>query len=123
MLEAHRDFRTAVKALKLHLEAGKTVKSFEDADEKTYRNILKYLNIHELVAVGIKNRVFDGDVCFNFWGDVLVQHADETAAVIDYEIASEATPSAAFLELRQLSAAWTERARIWRDKQAKRKNA
>jgi hypothetical protein len=119
MLEVHRDFRTAVKALKLHLAAGQTVKSFDESDEKTYRNILKYLNIHELVAVGIKNRVFDGDVCFNFWGDVLVQHADETAAVIDYEIESEATPSAAFFQLRELSAEWTERARIWREKQKK----
>ena len=101
MLEAHRDFRTAVKALKLHLAAGQTVKSFEETQEQTYRHILKYLNIHELVAVGIKNRVFDCNVCFNFWGDVLVQHANETAAVIDYEIESEGTPSAAFLELRQ----------------------
>jgi Domain of unknown function (DUF4760) len=121
MLEAHRDFRAAVKALKLHLAAGQTVRSFDEGDEKTYRNILKYLNIHELVAVGIKNRVFDSDVCFNFWGDALVQHADETAAVIAYEIESEATPSAAFFQLRELSAEWTERARIWREKQAKRK--
>lgn len=121
MLEAHREFRVAVKELKLHLADGKTVKSFEESNEKVYLSILKYLNIHELVAVGIKNRVFDVDVCFNFWGDVLVQHADETAAVIDHEIESEGTPSAAFLELRQLSAAWTERARIWRVKQAKRK--
>jgi hypothetical protein len=121
MLDVHRDFRAAVKALKLHLAAGRTVNSFEENDEKTYRNILKYLNIHELVAVGIMNRVFDGDVCFNFWGDVLVQHADETAAVIDYEIENEATSPAAFFQLRQLSAEWTERAGVWREKQAKRK--
>jgi hypothetical protein len=44
-------------------------------------------------------------------------------AVIDHEIESEGTPSAAFLELRQLSAEWTERARIWREKQAKRNPA
>jgi hypothetical protein len=123
MLEAHRDFGAAVKKLKSHLAAGQTVKSFEEANEQVYRDILKYLNVHELVAVGIKNRVFDGDVCYNFWADVLVAHANETAAVIDYEIESEGTPSAAFWELRQLSAAWTERARIWRNKQAKRKNA
>jgi hypothetical protein len=77
MLEAHRDFRAAVKTLKSHLAGGQTVKVFEDNNEAIYRHILKYLNIHELVAVGIKNRVFDETVCFNFWGDVLVQHADE----------------------------------------------
>jgi Domain of unknown function (DUF4760) len=114
---------TGWKALKLHLTAGQTVKSFEETNEQTYRHILKYLNIHELVAVGIKNRVFDDDVCFNFLGDVLVQHADETAAVVDYEIETEGVPSAAFFQLRELSAEWTERARIWREKQAKRQNA
>jgi hypothetical protein len=123
MLEAHREYKSAVRELKSHLTEGKTVKSFEDGNDKVYLSILKYLNVHELVAVGIKNRVFDENVCFNFWGDVLVEHADETAAVIDHEIESDGKPSAAFLELRNLSAKWTERARIWREKQAKRKNA
>jgi hypothetical protein len=75
------------------------------------------------VAVGIKNRVFDNDVCYNFWADVLVRHARETKAVIDYEIESEGMPSAAFLELRKLSVEWNKRAQVWRDKQAKRKTS
>jgi hypothetical protein len=50
-----------------------------------------------------------------------VQHANETTAVIDYEIESEGTPSAAFMELRKLSVEWNKRAQRWRDKQAKRK--
>jgi hypothetical protein len=114
MLEAHREFRAAVKALKVHLTVGQTVKAFEETQEQAYRHILKYLNIHELVAVGVKNSVFDKDVCFNFWGDVLVHHANEAAAVIDYEIECEGTPSAAFLELRHLSAEWSERTKNWR---------
>jgi len=123
MLEAHRDYVAAVKKLKLHLAAGETVKSFEEAHDPIYRSILKYLNIHELVAVGIKNRVFDDDVCYGFWADVLVQHANETKAVIDYEIESDGTPSAAFMELRNLSVEWNKRAQTWRDKHASRKNA
>jgi hypothetical protein len=121
MLEAHRDYKAAVKELKLHMTAGQTVKSFEASNEKAYQSILKYLNIHELIAVGIKNRVFDDDVCYGFWADALVQHANETTAVIDYEIESEGTPSAAFMELRKLSVDWNKRAQRWRDKQAKRK--
>jgi hypothetical protein len=121
MLEAHRDYGAAVKELKLHLAAGQTVKSFEEANEKVYRSILKYLNIHELAAVGIRNRVFDDDVCYNFWADVLVKHANETKAVIDYEIESEGKPSAAFMELRRLSVKWNKRAQRWRRKQAKHK--
>lgn len=120
MLQAHRDFAAALKKLKLHLAAGHTVKSFEEETEPDYLNILKYLNVHELVAVGIRNKVFDGDVCYNFWADVLVDHAKETKAVIDHEIECEITPSAAFLELRTLSIKWNRRAQKWRDKQAKR---
>jgi len=59
MLEAHREFRAAEKALNMHLAAGQTVKAFEEIQELAYRHILKYLNIRELVAVGVKNRVFE----------------------------------------------------------------
>ena len=121
MLDAHKEFEAAVKKLKVHLLAQGTVKAFEEANEEKYRAIWKYLNVHELVAVGINNRVFDNNVCYNFWADVLVRHARETKAVIDHEIESEGTPSAAFLELRQLSVEWTNRARKWREKQAKYK--
>ena len=73
-----------------------------------------------LVAVGIKNKVFDRGVCYNFWGDALVRHAKETEAVIAYEIETGA-PSA-FLELRLLNVKWARRAQKWREKQAKRKS-
>jgi hypothetical protein len=79
----------------------------------------KYLNVHELVAVGIKNKVFDRGVCYNFWGDALVRHAKETEAVIAYEI--ETSAPSAYLELRRLSVKWARRAQKWREKQAKRK--
>jgi predicted transcriptional regulator len=117
MLDAHRDFERTVKTLKARLAAGETVKTFEDTNEDDYRKILRYLNIHELIAVGIKNRVFDGDVCYNYWSDELVRHANDAKAVIDHEIESEGVPSAAFLQLRWLSIKWAKRAQVWRDKQ------
>jgi hypothetical protein len=123
MLDAHRDFEAAVKKLKAHLAAGETVKAFEDTNTEEYRKILRYLNIHELIAVGIKNRVFDGDVCYNFWSDELVRHANDAKAVMDHEIESEGVPSAAFLQLRELSVEWTKRAQRWRDKQANAKRS
>jgi uncharacterized protein DUF4760 len=116
MLDAHRDFEAIVKKLKAHLAAGQTVKTFEDTNEEDYRKMLRYLNIHELMAVGIKNRVFDGDVCCNYWSDELVRHANEAKAVIDHEIESEGVPSAAFLQLRWLSVEWAKRAQAWRDR-------
>ena len=36
-----------------------------------YFAIRKYLNIHELIAVGIHKRVLDEDVCHRYWCDIL----------------------------------------------------
>jgi len=119
MLEAHKDFEKALKQLKVHLADGGAVKGFAETNEDTYRQIWKYLNVHELVAVGIRRKVFDGRVCYNFWGDALVRHARETEAVIAYEIET-GTPSA-YLELRLLNAKWARRAQKWREKHAKQK--
>jgi Domain of unknown function (DUF4760) len=84
-----------------------------------YRNINTYLNIHELVAVGIKNGVFDHEVCFNFWSDALVRHTDRTRALIGHEVSSEGG-AAAYLELRTLSAKWKARITRWQKKQGKK---
>jgi hypothetical protein len=119
MLEAHREFEEALKRLKAHLTAGGAVKDFAETNEDTYRQIWKYLNVHELVAVGIRRKVFDRNVCYNFWGDALIRHAKETEAVIAYEI--EAGAPSAYLELRQLSVKWARRAQKWREKLAKQK--
>lgn len=121
MLEAHREFEAAVILLKAHLATGGSIEDFSKTNEHGYRHIWKYLNIHELVAVGIKNGVFDEQVCYNFWGDGLIRHAEETAGVIDHEI-KHGAPSAYF-EFRKLSAEWSKRARIWREKQAKKQRA
>jgi Domain of unknown function (DUF4760) len=88
MLEAHADFETALKKLKKILVDGRTVRSFVEATdtENDYKKILRYLNVHELVAVGIKNKVFDDRVCCNFWSDAMVRHVKEADSIIQYEI-------------------------------------
>lgn len=35
---------------------------------KHYLSIRKYLNVHELVAVGIREEVLDPEVCYSYWG-------------------------------------------------------
>lgn len=119
MLEAHREFEAALKQLKTHIAGGGTVIDFAETNDAAYRQIWKYLNIHELIAVGIRRRVFDGTVCYNFWGDALVRHTSEAAAVIDHEMKVGA-PSA-YLELRLLNAKWARRAEKWRAKQSRKK--
>jgi hypothetical protein len=123
-LKTDMDAGTALKALEKHEAEGKTIETFvkgeDGADTAEYKNLITYLNVHELVAVGIKNKVFNHDVCYNFWSDALVRHTDKTRKVIEYEATSEGG-EASFLELRTLSITWKKRIRKWQEKQ-RRKN-
>jgi Domain of unknown function (DUF4760) len=120
MLQAHADFETALKKLKKHTADGGSVRSFVEGTEteNDYKKIVRYLNVHELVAVGIKNKVFDDRVCYNFWSDAMVRHIKEAGSVIQYEIA-EGGSDALFLELRNLGTRWSARIRDWNSKSKK----
>ncbi|WP_192859615.1 DUF4760 domain-containing protein [Bradyrhizobium sp. DOA9] len=114
MLEAYADFEKALKSFKAHTAGGRDIKTFIDdpETEKDYKKILRYLNVHELVAVGIKNNIFDEGVCYNFWSDAMVRHVRETRPVIEYEI-EDGGSDALFLELRTLSARWSVQIANW----------
>jgi Domain of unknown function (DUF4760) len=46
----------------------------ENADvRKHYFAVRKYLNVRELIAVGIKNGMFDGRTCYDFWSRILIR--------------------------------------------------
>jgi hypothetical protein len=123
MVTAYAAFQDALIAWEKHLKENKPVEKFIRDDTgaftKGYRDITSYLNIHELVAVGIKNKVFDGNVCYNFWSDALVRHTDKTQKLIEYEVASDGG-AASYLELRLLSEKWKKRIEKWQKKQAKK---
>jgi len=41
--------------------------------QKHYFAVRKYLNVHELLAVGIKNGMFDYRTCYDFWSRILIR--------------------------------------------------
>ena len=47
-----------------------------------YEAIRSYLNIHELIAAGIRNEIFDEDLCFEYWGNVLTRACTDARDVI-----------------------------------------
>lgn len=49
-----------------------------------YFAIRRYLNIHDLIAVGIKNGMFDNQTCFDFWSDVLIKSVEASRPLIDF---------------------------------------
>lgn len=84
MLDAHTDYLKSVETMKAHLEKGGNMESFEATQKEAYANIKKYLNLHELIAVGIQRDVFDDYVCFDYWADELFRVWQDGRPFIDY---------------------------------------
>jgi hypothetical protein len=80
-LNAHEKFVEAVGVLENHFRQN-TLDEF--VKTKAYWDIRGYLNLHELMAVGINQRVFDDDVCYDFWASELENAYKKTKPLIEY---------------------------------------
>jgi hypothetical protein len=78
MLTAYRDSRNAFKSLR----QGMVVDGFVGTDK--YYLVRKYLNIHELMSVGIHMDVLDDNVCYGYWADQLIQDFESARALIEH---------------------------------------
>jgi hypothetical protein len=70
-----------------------------------YFNVRKYLNVHELIAVGIKNKTLDDRICFDFWCDVLLRCVDAARPLIDY-VRKQPGHDETYTDLLALYAKW-----------------
>jgi len=86
-----------------------TVDDFCRSKDSIVRNhyfaVRKYLNLHELIAVGIKNGMFDGRTCHNFWSGVLLRCVREARPVIEH-VRNRPGQEATYLELLNLYDDW-----------------
>jgi hypothetical protein len=66
MTTAYDHFHDGIAAMR----EAPSAESFCTSEEtrKHYLSIRKYLNVHELVAVGIREEVLDPEVCYSYWG-------------------------------------------------------
>jgi hemerythrin-like domain-containing protein len=104
LLEAHKAFRKALAAL----NQTDSLEAFESTDE--YHQIRAYLNIHELVAVGIHHDVLDENVCFDFWADELLSAYRDASKLIAF-IQTQATGRHSYSDLKRLYKSWNFRDR------------
>jgi hypothetical protein len=77
---------------------------------KNYLSIRKYLNVHELVAVGIREEVLDPDVCYSYWGDTLTSNYGDAKPVLDF-LSKRDKNKYTYSDLHELNAVWSERKR------------
>ena len=77
---------------------------------KQYLSIRKYLNVHELVAVGIREGVLDPEVCYSYWGDTLTNNYGDAKPVLDF-LAKRDKNKYTYSDLHKLNADWSEKKR------------
>jgi hypothetical protein len=72
---------------------------------KHYFAVRKYLNVHELIAVGIKNGMFDDRTCYDFWSRVLIRCVEAAKPVLTY-LRERPGHEATNIELESLYLKW-----------------
>lgn len=105
-LDAHKNFTNAVESLKAHLAKERSLDEFSETD--AYWDIRDYLNLHELMGVGINQNVFDENVCYEFWSGELSRATKETGILIDY-IQSRPDGKNTYIELQKVQKRWSKR--------------
>jgi hypothetical protein len=99
---------TAEKAIKA-LKQTPSMEEFAETDD--YAQIRAYLNIHELMAVGIANKVLDDGVCYHYWSAILARHCKEADLVIRH---AGSLDSSTYTDLKKLNARWEKKLEKWR---------
>jgi hypothetical protein len=110
LLDAYDDFWLGIDRMRTV-----TVSDFYGSKDKDVRKdyfaVRKYLNVHKLIAVGIKNKILDDKICFDFWCDVLLRGVDAARPIIDY-VRTQPGHDATYDELLVLYGRWKAMAKL-----------
>ena len=77
-----------------------------------YWTIITYLNVHELLAIGIRRKVFDEGVCYGYWNTELKQTCAKLARLIEHQHSSHDEPYT-FKQMIALNQRWCSRHQFW----------
>jgi hypothetical protein len=81
---------------------GEIIKNYDDLITVTH-----FLNIFELLAVGIHTKIFDEDICFDYWSSNLITRHREWKLLIEPTEKKYGAPS--YTNLVQLATHWQAR--------------
>ena len=111
MLDAYDEYKNSAKTF-----AGQHVAVISDTEANGhYRNIRRYLDVVELLAIGIHTKTFDENVCYWFWFSILERATVDCAPVI--RKAREEDGAFTYEELVRLQKRWKKRDK-WRRRKA-----
>jgi hypothetical protein len=80
MLTAYRDYVAGLSASKKYQD----IDQFEKNDPTSYMAVRMYLDVNELICIGINHGAFDQRVCYGFWYNILNKARSEGADIINH---------------------------------------
>jgi hypothetical protein len=111
--EMDKEMLAAYSRYTAALEKLQGVSCIEDfACSSEYQSIRTYLDINELIAIGINRKVFDQRVCYGFWYKVLTTACRDAEKVIAHA-RNQRGGEQTYDHLLLVNARWSGRTRIW----------
>lgn len=104
MIDAFSAYERALE----ELDKAESAEALHKDSSESYNAIRTYLNINELIAIGVNRKVFDEGVCFNFWSDLLIHVYRSSAKVIEYDRKAEGDEEA-YSDMIMLAKKWIKR--------------
>lgn len=80
MLKAYRAYKAGLKASEKFASADE----FAENNYEEYMAVRQYLDVNELICIGINQNVFDQRVCYGFWSNILSDAAAKGAEIIQH---------------------------------------
>jgi Domain of unknown function (DUF4760) len=80
MLTAYQDYVDGLEVAKQYND----VDQFKKAEAKAYGAVRTYLDVNELICIGINHKAFDQRVCYGFWYNILDRARTEGSKIIDH---------------------------------------
>jgi len=113
MLDAFARYKAASAKLAAAFGNKTNLKAFMETPE--YHHVRSYLNVDELLAVGVRTGCFDEDVCYHYWSDSLIERFKECEYLIKH-LQQQPDGVATYLELTKLNALWSRKIEEYRRK-------
>ena len=105
-LDQHRDYKKSLAEFEKYKGREDGLTLFASTTE--YLKIRDYLNLHELMSVGIKLEVFDDDVCYDFWAGELARACRDTRELIAF-VQALSGEAETYCELMKVQKSWSEK--------------
>jgi hypothetical protein len=117
ILELFQNFYGHLSVVEKHIEDRTPVAEILGSAE--YKTVHACLNMHELIAVGIENKVFDKTVAYSYWSGALVSHCEKAGRIIDFS-RSDPSDLSAYISVIELNKKWKRKLDKWTKRQPRR---